>query len=130
MKEIRVGLIGTGIIAHQHMEMYRDIPGVKVVAACDLQEEKLNAFCDKYGIEHRYLDYRRLLERDDLCSVDVCLHNNLHAPISVDVMAAGKNCYCEKPMAGSYADAAAMKRAASTTRSSSTSSWACSTAAR
>ena len=112
MKEIRVGLIGTGIIAHQHMEMYRDIPGVKVVAACDLQEEKLNAFCDKYGIEHRYLDYRRLLERDDLCSVDVCLHNNLHAPISVDVMAAGKNCYCEKPMAGSYADAAAMKRAA------------------
>ena len=112
MKEIRVGIIGTGIIAHQHMQMYQEIEGVKVVAACDLIPDKLEAFCNRYGIEHRYADYRELLKRDDLDSVDVCLHNNLHAPISIDVMASGKNCYCEKPMAGSYADAAAMQEAA------------------
>ena len=33
MREIRVAIIGTGIIAHQHMNMYKDIPGVTVVAA-------------------------------------------------------------------------------------------------
>lgn len=112
MKEIRIGLIGTGIIAHEHARRYREIPGVTMVAACDLQEGKLNAFCDQYGIANLTIDYRKLLERDDLDAVDVCLHNNLHAPISVDVMASGKDCYCEKPMAGSYSDALAMQQAA------------------
>lgn len=112
MREIRIGIIGTGIIAHEHLKRYGEIPGVKVVAACDLQEAKLNAFCDEYGIEARYTDYRKLLKRDDMEAVDVCLHNNLHAPISVAVMASGRDCYCEKPMAGSYADALAMYNAA------------------
>lgn len=112
MKEIRIGIIGTGIIAHQHMRMYEDIPGVKVVAACDIRPEILEKFCDKYNIQHRYADYRQLLERDDLDSVDVCLHNNLHSPIAIEVMASGKHCYCEKPMAGSWVDAKAMADAA------------------
>ena len=108
MKEIRVGIIGTGIIAHSHVEEYQKIPGVKVVAACDLLEDKLNKFCDKYNIENRYIDYRELLKRDDLDTVSVCLHNNLHMPISVRVLEAGFHCYCEKPMAGTYSDAAKM----------------------
>lgn len=112
MKEIRIGIIGTGIIAHEHARHYREIPGVTIVAACDLQRDKLDAYCDEYGIANRYLDYRELLKRDDLHAVDVCLHNNLHAPISVAVMESGKDCYCEKPMAGSYIDAEAMRSAA------------------
>ena len=112
MKEINIALIGTGVIAHGHMQRYREIKGVNVVAACDINEKKLNAFCDKWNIPHRYADYRELLKRDDIAAVDVNLHNNLHAPISIAVMQAGKHCYCEKPMAGSYKDAAAMKAAA------------------
>jgi len=112
MKELNIALIGTGIIAHEHMQRYSEIKGVNVIAACDINESKLNAFCDKWNIPDRYTDYRELLKRDDIVAVDVNLHNNLHAPISVAVMAAGKHCYCEKPMAGSYVDAAAMKDAA------------------
>lgn len=112
MKEIRVGIIGTGIIAHQHMNMYKDIPGVKVAAACDIRPDVLEEFCGKYGIEESYADYRELLKRDDLDSVDVCLHNNLHAPVAIEVMESGKHCYCEKPIAGSYADAKSMIDAA------------------
>ena len=112
MQPINIALIGTGIIAHTHAEKYRAIKGVNIVAACDIDEAKLNAFCDKWDIPHRYTDYRKLLERDDITAVDVNLHNNLHAPISIAVMAAGKHCYCEKPMAGSYTDAVAMKQAA------------------
>ena len=112
MGEVRIGIIGTGIIAHEHALRWQAIPGARIVAACDLQEGKLNLFCDKYGIEHRYVDYRQLLARDDLDAVDVCLHNNLHAPMSIAVMASGKDCYCEKPMAGAYTDALAMHQAA------------------
>ena len=112
MKELNIALIGTGIIAHAHMQLYGEIEGVNVIAACDINESKLNAFCDKWNIPHRYKDYRELLKRDDIVAVDVNLHNNLHAPISIAVMAAGKHCYCEKPMAGSYTDAVKMKDAA------------------
>jgi len=40
--------------------------------------------------------------------VDVCLHNNFHMPVTVEALRAGKHVYCEKPMAGSYRDAAKM----------------------
>lgn len=112
MREIRVAIIGTGIIAHQHMNMYKDIPGVTVVAACDIRPKVLEAFCEQYKIRDAYADYRQLLKRDDIDSVDVCLHNNLHAPIAIEVMESGKHCYCEKPMAGAYKDAKAMIDAA------------------
>ena len=105
MKEVRIGIIGTGVIAHEHATRYQAMEGVRIVAACDILPDKLAKFCDKYDIAERYDDYRKLLERDDLDAVDVCVHNNLHAPLAMAVMRAGKDCYCEKPLAGAYADA-------------------------
>ena len=105
MKEIRVAIIGTGVISHQHMERYGKIHNAKVVAACDIDKKKLETWGEKYQIKDLYTDYRQLLKRDDIDAVDVCLHNNLHVPMSLEVLRAGKHCYCEKPMAGSYADA-------------------------
>lgn len=105
MKEIRIGIIGTGVISHQHMERYEKIPNATVVAACDIDKKKLEAWGQKWKVQDLYTDYRELLKRDDIDSVDVCLHNNLHVPMSLEVLRAGKHCYCEKPMAGSYADA-------------------------
>ncbi|MDR3119733.1 MAG: Gfo/Idh/MocA family oxidoreductase [Clostridiales bacterium] len=112
-KELRVGFIGTGVISHHHMQGYAETPGVKVVAACDIDKPVLDAWCDKYGIPEdcRYTDYRKLLARDDIQAVDVCVHNNLHTPLSVAVMRAGKHCFCEKPMAATYADAKTMYEA-------------------
>jgi predicted dehydrogenase len=46
-----------------------------------------------------------LLLEDNLDAVDICLHNNLHAPVTKAVLNSGRHAYCEKPMAGSYADA-------------------------
>jgi len=105
MKEVRIGIIGTGMVSNQHMQRYKNIPNATVVAACDIDKPKLDAWCSHYGVNNAYTDFREMLKRDDIDAVDVCLHNNLHTPISIAVMKAGKNCYCEKPMAGSYADA-------------------------
>ncbi|MGI6254877.1 MAG: Gfo/Idh/MocA family protein [Acutalibacter sp.] len=105
MKEVRVALIGTGVISHQHMQRYADIPNAKVVAACDIDKKKLEAWGGKYQIKDLYTDFREMLKRDDIDAVDVCLHNNLHMPMALEVLKSGKHCYCEKPMAASYADA-------------------------
>ncbi|MCI8922330.1 MAG: Gfo/Idh/MocA family oxidoreductase [Acutalibacter sp.] len=107
MKELRIGIIGTGMISNRHMTVWSNIPGAKVVAGCDIDEAKVKAWGEQYGIpeENLYVDFREMLKRDDLDAIDVCVHNNLHTPVSVAVMKAGYPCYCEKPMAASYADA-------------------------
>ena len=69
------------------------------------QPDGVSSWGAKYGITDLYTDFRQLLARDDIEAVDVCVHNNLRTPIAVAVMQAGKHCYSEKPMAGSYADA-------------------------
>jgi predicted dehydrogenase len=115
MNETRIGIIGCGIIGEDHARKYKEVPGARVVAACDIDEAKLNALADAHGVERRFTHIGRMLREADIDSVDVCLHNNLHAPVSIEAMRRGKNVYCEKPMAGSWADAKAMMDAAAET---------------
>lgn len=110
MEKIRIAVIGVGIIGESHLNTYRTIPEADVVAICDINEERLNYIGDKFGIARRFTHIGKMLEEDDIDAVDVCLHNNMHAPVSIAVMRAGKDCYCEKPMAGTFYDAREMYR--------------------
>lgn len=106
--KIRIGIIGTGIIGEEHIKFYRDIPEAEVVAICNIGEDRLNEIGDRYGIKDRYTNIGQVLARDDIDAIDVCVHNNSHAPIAIAAMEAGKDVYCEKSMAGSYYDAKMM----------------------
>ena len=112
MDKIRIGIIGVGQIGKHHLREYAKIPGAEIVAAADVNEAELRKVAEEFKIPNVYTDFRKLLARDDLQSVDVCVHNNFHAPMTIAALQAGKNVYCEKPMAGSYADAQAMADAA------------------
>jgi predicted dehydrogenase len=109
---IRIGVIGAGQIAQSHFKSYSEIEGAKVVAVADINETAAKASAEKFTIADVYTDFHKILERDDIQAVDVCLHNNLHMPMTVAALQAGKHVYCEKPMAGSYRDAATMLEAA------------------
>ena len=111
MTKTRIGIIGVGIIGEQHLIKYAGDDRVEVVAACDLRPDRLEEICTRYNIPNRTDNIGRLLDRDDLDAVDVCLHNHLHAPVSIEVMRRGRHVYCEKPMAGTYADALSMYEA-------------------
>ena len=108
----RIGIIGTGQIAQAHLRRWVEIDEVEIVAACDVDERALAATCTQFSIPSQVTDFRELLRREDIDAVDVCLHNNLHAPVTVEALRAGKHVYCEKPIAGSYADGKAMLDAA------------------
>ena len=122
MKEVRVGIIGCGMISHRHMMIYSNIEMLsqqlgfkaKVVAVAEKNEARLKDWGEMYGFKQKdlYVDYREMLKRDDIDTIDVCVHNNLHTPISIEVMKAGIDCYCEKPSAASYHDAKMMIDAA------------------
>jgi predicted dehydrogenase len=110
--KIHVGVIGVGQIGKAHINNYAKVPAAEVVAAADINEAELKRVAEQFKISSTYTNFRELLERDDIDAVDVCLHNNLHAPVTIAALQAGKNVYCEKPMAGSYTDAKAMFDAA------------------
>lgn len=113
MDPIRIGMIGVGQIAKHHLGAYAGLPGASVVAAADINETELAAVAGQYNIPDTYASFRDLLAREDIDAVDVCLHNNLHAPVTIAALEAGKHVYCEKPMAGAYVDAVAMLDCAS-----------------
>ena len=59
-------------------------------------------------VDENVSDVPHAASADDIDAVDVCLHNNLHMPFTCAALEAGKDVYCEKPMAGAYVDAVKM----------------------
>jgi predicted dehydrogenase len=115
MSKLRVGIIGTGQIGKQHLARYAELPDVEIVAVCDLRMDEATRVANLYNIGYVTPDYHELLRRDDIDSIDVCLHNRLHMPVSIDALESGKHVYCEKPMTWTYAEAKMMRAASERT---------------
>ncbi|REK71880.1 Gfo/Idh/MocA family protein [Paenibacillus paeoniae] len=108
MSKIRIGIVGVGLIGQTHLSNYAKIEDAEVVAVCDINEQAAQAVASQFGIPDVYTDFRELLKRDDIDAIDVCLHNNFHAPVTNEALLAGKHVYCEKPIAGTYFDGVTM----------------------
>lgn len=108
VEKVRLGIIGTGQIGKVHIKRYQEIPEADVVAVADIREDEAQRVAEQHSIPHVYTNYHDLLARDDIDSVDVCLHNRLHCPVTVDALKAGKDVFCEKPMSWAYRDARLM----------------------
>ncbi|MBN1246686.1 MAG: Gfo/Idh/MocA family oxidoreductase [Anaerolineae bacterium] len=106
--KVRIGIIGVGQIGKHHLRRYREIEAAEVVALADIDVPEGQRVAEEFGIPNIYTNGYKMLERDDLDAVDVCLHNNLHMAATVAALRAGNNVYCEKPMAGTYIDALKM----------------------
>jgi predicted dehydrogenase len=113
--KLRAGVIGTGMIGKHHLNQYRNIPEVEVVAVADVRKEEAERVAAEHGIQRVFTDYRKLLAMDEIDIVDVCLPNALHCPITVAALKAGKHVYCEKPMANNGAESRKMVATAQAT---------------
>lgn len=109
---IRVGIVGVGQIGKQHVQNHTENPNAEIVAVADINETEANQVAEQYGIPNVYTSFREMVQRDDIQAVDVCLHNNFHAPVTIAALEAGKHAHSEKPMAGAYKDAENMLNAA------------------
>ena len=107
-EKLKVGLIGCGNIgARAHLPAYARIPEAELVAVCDIVKERADQAARASGAVP-YTDYRRLLERNDIGMVDICLPSYLHAEVATAAAEAGKHVLCEKPIAHRLEAAKAM----------------------
>jgi len=97
-------IIGCGRIAPRHAQALQTIPETNIVAVCDVIENRALNYSQKFGGEI-YTDYRRLLERNDIDVVSICVPSGLHVKIGKDAALAGKNVLVEKPIALNLSDA-------------------------
>ncbi len=109
---LKIGMIGTGSIAHEHIQAYQKMDNVELVAFCDINPSQLNHMAERYGISETYSSKEALLANADIDAVSVCTWNAAHAECAIAALNAGKHVLCEKPMATSVADALAMEAAA------------------
>jgi len=105
---IRIGIVGTGGMAHGHAINFNRIKGAKVTACCDISREKAKAFAAKYKILRAYTDYREMINEERLDALSIVTNDNMHAPISIAAAAKGLHILCEKPLSTNLADAKKM----------------------
>ena len=75
--------------------------GAEIAAICDSNEENLRFAGERYGIpeEKRFTDYNDIVNNDDIDVVTVAIPDQQHVKVSCDLLRAGKNVLCEKPLA-------------------------------
>jgi len=111
---VRVAILGTGGMANRHAELYAQIPGVELVAGCDVDRARVEAFCAKHGIpaSGAYTDLATLLRECPCDAVSNVTPDAFHAPLSIQVLKAGKHILCEKPLGLDYSETKRMVAAA------------------
>ncbi|MCB0633263.1 MAG: Gfo/Idh/MocA family oxidoreductase [Saprospiraceae bacterium] len=97
--KIRLGAIGMGIMGFSNCRTALSIPGVELVATCDLYDGRLQHSKEVFG-DHLFTtrDYREIIARDDIDAVIIATSDHWHDHIAIAAMKAGKHVYCEKPM--------------------------------
>ncbi|MFN8591075.1 MAG: Gfo/Idh/MocA family oxidoreductase [Thermomicrobiales bacterium] len=114
----RVGIIGTGRIAstiqdeietapfsfllpYSHAGAYAAHPATTIVAAADSNQERLDAFGARWGVEQLYPDYREMLAAEPLDLVSICVPTRAHTAVMNAVIASNskvRGVFMEKPV--------------------------------
>jgi predicted dehydrogenase len=129
-KPIHVGLIGTKFMGRAHSNAlaqvahFFDLPREPVMQiAVGRNAKELSAFAARWGWRQITTRWQDLVDDQEIDLVDVATPNDVHADPSIALLEAGKHVACEKPLAGTLADARAMRDAARKAKRSKTFVW-------
>ena len=120
MKKINVGLIGGGFMGKAHSLAYSAVPMFFWPSEVMPVKHTIAEFTDKmaqdaaarFGFDNSTSDWKSIIENPEIDLVDIATPNNSHAEIAIAALAAGKHVICEKPLARTVEEAAAMYEAA------------------
>lgn len=112
MKTVKIGVVGLAWPGNEHLKGYVACPGAETVALCDLDKKLLARQAKEYEVSNTFTEYKKMLTMPELDAVSICVPNDLHKPMTLAALAAGKHVLCEKPPALSAKEAQAMAAAA------------------
>jgi UDP-N-acetylglucosamine 3-dehydrogenase len=101
---LKIAVIGVGSMGQNHARVYANLDGVELVAVSDAnleQVEKVSKRCHAQP----YLDYKEMLERENIDAVSVAVPTSLHKEVTLYVLNRGKHVLLEKPIAATEEEA-------------------------
>ena len=105
---MKVGVIGCGFFAQNHLHAWRDIEGVDVVALCDKDQSNLFATSKEFKIRRQFTDAVELFKYGQFDIVDIATTAPSHRSLVEMAAQHTKHIICQKPFAESVKDARAM----------------------
>ncbi|MFT3670477.1 Gfo/Idh/MocA family protein [Aestuariivirga sp.] len=119
MKDLGIGLIGTGFMGKAHAIAYRtalsafpDIPVPRLVMVADVTAEAAAKAAHQYGFETSTADWKQVIANPAVQVVSITTPNSFHKEMVLAALAAGKHVHCEKPLSPTLADSLEMVEAA------------------
>lgn len=104
--KVRVGVVGTSEHTDRvHLANLQSHRQAEIVAICGRDQERAQARAQRYAIPQVFANYEDMIEHAGLDAVVVAAPDDLHYPITLAALDAGLHVLCEKPLAGSYAEA-------------------------
>src|SRR5262249_3956619 len=104
-RTLRVGVIGCGVVAARgHLPALRAVSDIEVLAAADIDAERLHRVAETFRIPRRHADAAALLADPHIEAVAAFRPAPLHAEIALAALDAGKHVLLEKPIALALAD--------------------------
>ncbi len=105
MKIYKIALLGCGRISGKHIDAINSLDNAKIVAVCDIIEEKAKKTGKKLGVPF-YTDYDEMLKNEEIDIVNILTPSGFHAKHTIDIVKKyKKNIICEKPLALKLEDA-------------------------
>ena len=105
MNPVRIGIIGFGNQGSAYVNLIHEkklIKGAVIAAVCDINEPKLNAQCEKFGLScPKFTSHEALLQSGEVDAVIITTPHYFHPPIAIDALKAGLHVLSDKP-AGVY----------------------------
>ncbi len=112
-KQLNIGLIGYSFMGKAHSNAFRKVsmffpdtgvePVMKVI--CGRNREAVSRAAAQFGWEEYATNWRRVVAREDIDVVDICSPGNMHKPMAIEALKAGKHVICEKPLANNLTEA-------------------------
>jgi predicted dehydrogenase len=111
-KVLQVAQIGCGVYAvAQDLPNYSRNPDVECKWCCDVSHERASTLASQFGVPHVTTDFREVMDDPEVDFVKIATSHEAHLPLIQAAAAAGKNVFCEKPMAMNTEEALHIMRA-------------------
>ena len=109
LKQIRVALIGCGVIAKTHLEAIKKVPSIELVMVCDPDEAAARAMALSHPCCFS-IDSKEVFQDSGIDAVLICAPPAFHYDLTRQAMLAGKHVLCEKPFTVSLRQALRIKK--------------------